>query len=294
MYESGVSPTECKQCGRPRPSLSASTHDGIELNRAGDVDETIRILLFLDYHVPTFQLSSPLAEIVGLRLSALPLCVMAVIKRAKKLNLIKSSTIVCDALFEQIFQSPNIKISDVPTALQPHLKIPPPIEVIHRLRLHVQGSDSETNMDIPVRLPVTQAHQYPIRYPGEVADSRDIDRSYKGRLIEIDQTLEKLGGRFAQTSRDIMILEERIMKLLHRRNMYASFSEAPLAVLKSTLEDKGVDQHEETFLDDFIINENSADFYRQPWAKLAANHYVQNINTSLEAQIRACQSRPLG
>ncbi|MBW00218.1 SWI/SNF-related matrix-associated actin-dependent regulator of chromatin subfamily D member 3, partial [Eschrichtius robustus] len=108
--------------------------DGFQVKRPGDLSVRCTLLLMLDYQPPQFKLDPRLARLLGLHTQSRSAIVQALWQYVKTNRLQDSHDkeyINGDKYFQQIFDCPRLKFSEIPQRLTALLLPPDPIVINH-------------------------------------------------------------------------------------------------------------------------------------------------------------------
>ncbi|KAM4793005.1 SWI/SNF-related matrix-associated actin-dependent regulator of chromatin subfamily D member 3 isoform 6-T8 [Cyanocitta cristata] len=111
--------------------------DGFQVKRPGDVSVRCTLLLMLDYQPPQFKLDPRLARLLGIHTQTRSAIIQALwqyIKTNKLQDSHDKEYINCDKYFQQIFDCPRLKFSEIPQRLTNLLLPPDPIVINHIIR----------------------------------------------------------------------------------------------------------------------------------------------------------------
>ncbi len=127
--------------------------DGIELKRPGNTEMDIRILLVLDNNPPKFKLSRPLACFIGASEETqenIMIVLWEYIKTHRLLDSDDKRFINTDSRLRTIFPEERLEISTIVGKIRKHLAEHDPIEIVHKLKLSADWTETEHVYDISV------------------------------------------------------------------------------------------------------------------------------------------------
>ncbi|XP_031418723.1 SWI/SNF-related matrix-associated actin-dependent regulator of chromatin subfamily D member 3 isoform X2 [Clupea harengus] len=243
--------------------------DGFQVKRPGDVNVHCTLLLMLDYQPPQFKLDPRLARLLGIHTQTRS-CIIQALWQYFKTNKLQDSHekeyINCDKYFQQIFDCPRLKFSEIPQRLTNLLLPPDPIVINHIISVDPNDQKKTACYDIDV----------------EVEDPLKTQMS--GFLLSTanQQEIALLDNKIHETI-------ESINQLKIQRDFMLSFSRDP----KGYIEDWICSQNRDLkLMTDVVGNpeeERKAEFYNQPWSPEAVSRYfyskIQQRRLELEQSL---------
>uniref|UniRef100_A0AAY4DZZ4 DM2 domain-containing protein n=1 Tax=Denticeps clupeoides TaxID=299321 RepID=A0AAY4DZZ4_9TELE len=245
---------------------SAQETDGFQVKRPGEVDVHCTLLLKLDHQPPQFKLDPRLARLLGIHTQTRS-CIIQALWQYVKSNKLQDSHekeyVNCDKYFQQIFDCPRLKFSEVPQRLTNLLLLPDPIVINHIISADANEQKKTACYDIDV----------------EVDDPLKAQMS--GFLLSTanQQEIVLLDNKIHETI-------ESINQLKIQRDFMLSFSRDP----KGYIEDWILSQNRDLKLMTDVVGtpeeERRSEFYCQPWLQEAVGRYfyseVQQRRQELE------------
>lgn len=234
-------------------TTTSSELDGFTVTRPGEGTVKCTILLTLNYQPIQYKLTSKLARLLGVHTATRPDIINTVWQYVKTNRLQdpqEREYINNDKYFQQIFEVPRMKFTEIPHRLQSLLSSPDPI-IIHHL----------INADAPDR-------KRTACYDIEV----DVDSSLKSQLHSFlqssssQQEVNNLDGKIHETV-------EQINAIKLQREFYLGFSHNPQKFINDWLASQSRDLR---VMKDKMGNpesERRAEFYQQPWCHEAVPRY---------------------
>ncbi|XP_072324708.1 SWI/SNF-related matrix-associated actin-dependent regulator of chromatin subfamily D member 3-like [Scyliorhinus torazame] len=227
--------------------------DGFQVKRPGDVSVRCTLLLMLDYQPPQFKLDPRLARLLGIHTQTRSAIVQALwqyIKTNKLQDSHDKEYVSCDKYFQQIFDCPRLKFSEIPQRLTTLLLPPDPIIINHLISVDPNDQKKTACYDIDV----------------------EVDDPLKGQMSSFllstanQQEIAALDNKIHETI-------ESINQLKIQRDFMLSFSKDPKGYIQEWLRSQSRDLK---IMTDVVGNpeeERRADFYQQPWSQEAVNRY---------------------
>ncbi|XP_048196444.1 SWI/SNF-related matrix-associated actin-dependent regulator of chromatin subfamily D member 3 isoform X2 [Perognathus longimembris pacificus] len=129
--------------------------DGFQVKRPGDLSVRCTLLLMLDYQPPQFKLDPRLARLLGLHTQSRSAIVQALWQYVKTNRLQDSHDkeyINGDKYFQQIFDCPRLKFSEIPQRLTGLLLPPDPIVINHVISVDPSDQKKTACYDIDVEV----------------------------------------------------------------------------------------------------------------------------------------------
>ncbi|XP_030402482.1 SWI/SNF-related matrix-associated actin-dependent regulator of chromatin subfamily D member 3 isoform X4 [Gopherus evgoodei] len=129
--------------------------DGFQVKRPGDVSVRCTLLLMLDYQPPQFKLDPRLARLLGIHTQTRSAIIQALwqyIKTNKLQDSHDKEYINCDKYFQQIFDCPRLKFSEIPQRLTNLLLPPDPIVINHIISVDPNDQKKTACYDIDVEV----------------------------------------------------------------------------------------------------------------------------------------------
>ncbi|MEQ2170523.1 SWI SNF, matrix associated, actin dependent regulator of chromatin, subfamily d, member 3, partial [Goodea atripinnis] len=138
----------------PKRKITHET-DGFQVKRPGDVSVRCTLLLMLDYQPPQFKLDLRLARLLGIHTQTRS-CIIQALWQYVKTNKLQDSHdkeyINCDKYFQQIFDCPRLKFSEIPQRLTNLLLPPDPIVINHVISVDPNDQKKTACYDIDVEV----------------------------------------------------------------------------------------------------------------------------------------------
>ncbi|XP_042574427.1 SWI/SNF-related matrix-associated actin-dependent regulator of chromatin subfamily D member 3-like isoform X4 [Cyprinus carpio] len=235
-----------------RTATSQET-DGFQVKRPGDVNVRCTLLLMLDYQPPQFKLDPRLARLLGIHTQTRS-CIIQALWQYVKTNKLQDSHekeyINCDKYFQQIFDGPRLKFSEIPQRLTNLLLPPDPIVINHVISVDPNDQKKTACYDIDV----------------EVDDP--LKSQMNGFLLSTanHQEIASLDNKIHETI-------ESINQLKIQRDFMLSFSRDPKGYIQDWICSQNRDLK---LMTDTVGNpeeERRAEFYNQPWSQEAVSRY---------------------
>uniref|UniRef100_A0A671SX80 SWI/SNF-related matrix-associated actin-dependent regulator of chromatin subfamily D member 3 n=1 Tax=Sinocyclocheilus anshuiensis TaxID=1608454 RepID=A0A671SX80_9TELE len=227
--------------------------DGFQVKRPGDVSVRCTLLLMLDYQPPQFKLDPRLARLLGIHTQTRSSIIQALWQYVKTNKLQDSHDkeyINCDKYFQQIFDCPRLKFSEIPQRLTNLLLPPDPIVINHIISVDPNDQKKTACYDIDV----------------EVEDPLKAQMSSFLLSTANQQEIASLDNKIHETI-------ESISQLKIQRDFMLSFSRDPKSYIQDWLKSQSRDLK---LMTDVVGNpeeERRAEFYHQPWSQEAVSRY---------------------
>uniref|UniRef100_A0A673J5W3 SWI/SNF-related matrix-associated actin-dependent regulator of chromatin subfamily D member 3 n=1 Tax=Sinocyclocheilus rhinocerous TaxID=307959 RepID=A0A673J5W3_9TELE len=227
--------------------------DGFQVKRPGDVNVRCTLLLMLDYQPPQFKLDPRLARLLGIHTQTRSSIIQALWQYVKTNKLQDSHDkefINCDKYFQQIFDCPRLKFSEIPQRLTNLLLPPDPIVINHIISVDPNDQKKTACYDIDV----------------EVEDPLKAQMSSFLLSTANQQEIASLDNKIHETI-------ESINQLKIQRDFMLSFSRDPKSYIQDWLKSQSRDLK---LMTDVVGNpeeERRAEFYHQPWSQEAVSRY---------------------
>uniref|UniRef100_A0A671YHD1 SWI/SNF related BAF chromatin remodeling complex subunit D3b n=1 Tax=Sparus aurata TaxID=8175 RepID=A0A671YHD1_SPAAU len=227
--------------------------DGFQVKRPGDVSVRCTLLLMLDYQPPQFKLDPRLARLLGIHTQTRS-CIIQALWQYIKTNKLQDSHdkeyINCDKYFQQIFDCPRLKFSEIPQRLTNLLLPPDPIVINHVISVDPNDQKKTACYDIDV----------------EVEDPLKSQMSSFLLSTANQQEIASLDNKIHETI-------ESINQLKIQRDFMLSFSRDPKGYIQDWLKSQSRDLK---LMTDVVGNpeeERRAAFYHEPWSQEAVSRY---------------------
>uniref|UniRef100_A0A8C7L6J4 SWI/SNF related BAF chromatin remodeling complex subunit D3b n=1 Tax=Oncorhynchus kisutch TaxID=8019 RepID=A0A8C7L6J4_ONCKI len=227
--------------------------DGFQVKRPGDVSVRCTLLLMLDYQPPQFKLDPRLARLLGIHTQTRS-CIIQALWQYVKTNKLQDSHdkeyINCDKYFQQIFDCPRLKFSEIPQRLTNLLLPPDPIVINHVISVDPNDQKKTACYDIDV----------------EVEDPLKSQMSSFLLSTANQQEIASLDNKIHETI-------ESINQLKIQRDFMLSFSRDPKGYIQDWLKSQSRDLK---LMTDVVGNpeeERRAEFYHEPWSQEAVSRY---------------------
>ncbi|XP_057199063.1 SWI/SNF-related matrix-associated actin-dependent regulator of chromatin subfamily D member 3b isoform X1 [Triplophysa rosa] len=227
--------------------------DGFQVKRPGDVSVRCTLLLMLDYQPPQFKLDPRLARLLGIHTQTRSSIIQALWQYVKTNKLQDSHDkeyINCDKYFQQIFDCPRLKFSEIPQRLTNLLLPPDPIVINHIISVDPNDQKKTACYDIDV----------------EVEDPLKAQMSSFLLSTANQQEIASLDNKIHETI-------ESINQLKIQRDFMLSFSRDPKGYIQDWLKSQSRDLK---LMTDVVGNpeeERRAEFYHEPWSQEAVSRY---------------------
>ncbi|TRY97631.1 hypothetical protein DNTS_035462 [Danionella cerebrum] len=235
--------------------------DGFQVKRPGDVNVRCTLLLMLDYQPPQFKLDPRLARLLGIHTQTRSCIIQALwqyVKTNKLQDPHEKEYINCDKYFQQIFDCPRLKFSEIPQRLTNLLLPPDPIVINHVISVDPNDQKKTACYDIDV----------------EVDDP--LKSQMNGFLLSTanQQEIASLDNKIHETI-------ESINQLKIQRDFMLSFSRDPKGYIQDWICSQNRDLK---LMTDTVGNpeeERRAEFYEQPWSQEAIQQRRQELEQAL-------------
>ncbi|XP_019510905.1 PREDICTED: SWI/SNF-related matrix-associated actin-dependent regulator of chromatin subfamily D member 3 [Hipposideros armiger] len=243
--------------------------DGFQVKRPGDLSVRCTLLLMLDYQPPQFKLDPRLARLLGLHTQSRSAIVQALWQYVKTNRLQDSHDkeyINGDKYFQQIFDCPRLKFSEIPQRLTALLLPPDPIVINHVISVDPSDQKKTACYDIDV----------------------EVEEPLKGQMSSFllstanQQEISALDSKIHETI-------ESINQLKIQRDFMLSFSRDPKGYIQDLLRSQSRDLKVMTDVAGNPEEERRAEFYHQPWSQEAVSRYfyckIQQRRQELEQSL---------
>ncbi|XP_033021430.1 SWI/SNF-related matrix-associated actin-dependent regulator of chromatin subfamily D member 3 isoform X2 [Lacerta agilis] len=243
--------------------------DGFQVKRPGDVTVRCTLLLMLDYQPPQFKLDPRLARLLGIHTQTRSAIIQALwqyIKTNKLQDSHDKEYINCDKYFQQIFDCPRLKFSEIPQRLTNLLLPPDPIVINHIISVDPNDQKKTACYDIDV----------------------EVEDPLKGQMSSF---LLSTANQQEITALDNKIHEtiESINQLKIQRDFMLSFSKDPKGYIQDLLRSQSRDLKVMTDVVGNPEEERRAEFYHEPWSQEAVSRYfyckIQQRRQELEQSL---------
>ncbi|XP_061111908.1 SWI/SNF-related matrix-associated actin-dependent regulator of chromatin subfamily D member 3-like isoform X1 [Conger conger] len=227
--------------------------DGFQVKRPGDVSVRCTLLLMLDYQPPQFKLDPRLARLLGIHTQTRSAIIQALwqyVKTNKLQDAHDKEYINCDKYFQQIFDCPRLKFSEIPQRLTNLLLPPDPIVINHVISVDPNDQKKTACYDIDV----------------------EVEDPLKGQMSSFllstanQQEIASLDNKIHETI-------ESINQLKIQRDFMLSFSKDPKGYIQDWLKSQTRDLKMMTDMVGNPEEERRAEFYHQPWSQEAVSRY---------------------
>ncbi|KAG5851108.1 SWI/SNF-related matrix-associated actin-dependent regulator of chromatin subfamily D member 3 isoform X1 [Anguilla anguilla] len=227
--------------------------DGFQVKRPGDVSVRCTLLLMLDYQPPQFKLDPRLARLLGIHTQTRSAIIQALwqyVKTNKLQDAHDKEYINCDKYFQQIFDCPRLKFSEIPQRLTSLLLPPDPIVINHVISVDPNDQKKTACYDIDV----------------EVEDPLKSQMSSFLLSTANQQEIASLDNKIHETI-------ESINQLKIQRDFMLSFSKDPKGYIQDWLKSQSRDLKVMTDVVGNPEEERRAEFYHEPWSQEAVSRY---------------------
>uniref|UniRef100_A0A8C4QZS7 SWI/SNF related BAF chromatin remodeling complex subunit D1 n=1 Tax=Eptatretus burgeri TaxID=7764 RepID=A0A8C4QZS7_EPTBU len=234
--------------------------DGFQVKRPGDVSVRCKVLLMLDYQPPQFKLNSHLARLLGIHTQTRPAIIQALwqyIKSHRLQDPHEREYINCDQYFQQIFDCPRMKFSEIPQRLHGLLMPPDPIVINHTIGVDPNDQKKTACYDVDVEvdeLLKTQMNSFLLSTASQ-------------------QEIASLDNKIHETI-------ETINQLKIQREFMLGFAHDPQSFINDWLQSQSRDLKTMTDVLGNPEEERRAEFYFQPWSQEAVCRYFYSKVTS--------------
>nr|XP_033788646.1 SWI/SNF-related matrix-associated actin-dependent regulator of chromatin subfamily D member 3 isoform X1 [Geotrypetes seraphini] len=243
--------------------------DGFQVKRPGDVSVRCTLLLMLDYQPPQFKLDPRLARLLGIHTQTRSSIIQALwqyIKSNKLQDPHDKEFINSDKYFQQIFDCPRLKFSEIPQRLTNLLLPPDPIVINHVISVDPNDQKKTACYDIDV----------------------EVEDPLKGQMSSF---LLSTANQQEITALDNKIHEtiESINQLKIQRDFMLSFSRDPKGYIQDWLRSQSRDLKVMTDVVGSPEEERRAEFYHESWSQEAVSRYfyykIQQRRQELEQSL---------
>jgi len=128
--------------------------DGFEIKRLGNVETSVKVLLWPDHKPSQFKLSPQLSKLLNLHTDTRFRIIMGLwqyIKTNKLQSTEDRKTIINNPPLKEIFGLDKMEFSQIPTLLNTHLGPPDPLEIDFTIKLSGEPQESEHAYDIYIQ-----------------------------------------------------------------------------------------------------------------------------------------------
>ncbi|XP_005040480.1 PREDICTED: SWI/SNF-related matrix-associated actin-dependent regulator of chromatin subfamily D member 3 isoform X5 [Ficedula albicollis] len=272
--------------------------DGFQVKRPGDVSVRCTLLLMLDYQPPQFKLDPRLARLLGIHTQTRSAIIQALwqyIKTNKLQDSHDKEYINCDKYFQQIFDCPRLKFSEIPQRLTNLLLPPDPIVINHIISLH--QLPLVLSLGTTEKILALSSLNPPFKFCVDPNDQKktacyDIDVEVEDPLKgQMSSFLLSTANQQEITALDNKIHEtiESINQLKIQRDFMLSFSKDPKGYIQDLLRSQSRDLKVMTDVVGNPEEERRAEFYHEPWSQEAVSRYfyckIQQRRQELEQSL---------
>lgn len=250
-------------------SSNTTETDGFQVKRPGSENVKCTLLLLLDHQPPQYKLDPRLARLLGVHTQTRPVIINALwqyIKTHKLQDSHEREFINNDKYFQQIFEVPRMKFSEIPQRLHPLLHAPDPIVIHHVITVDTADQKKTACYDIDVEVDDTLKDQM------------------KSFLLSTasQQEIAMLDNKIHETV-------ETINSLKVQREFMLGFARDPQQFISQWLVSQTSDLKTMTDVVGNKEEERRVEFFHQPWAQEAVRRYfyskVQQRRAELEQAI---------
>lgn len=238
-------------------SGSGKEVDCFEIKRTGSAEVKVKVTVHLDQVPPKFELSQPLARLLGVKADTKPNVIAALWQYIKKNRCQlrnEPHTINCDENLKQVFgNEEKIEFSKLASKLQEHLLPEPPVSFDYTVKVGGTSPTSPDVYDLQIDAP-TSAEAY----------EEFIANSNKDKTIE-------------QCEKEIAVLANRVGEHKRRRAFFLGFSHSPVDFINSLIASQARDLKvlKSSDAQGQAILGGRTEFYKLPWAQDAVVKYLQ-------------------
>ncbi|KAM4029076.1 SWI/SNF-related matrix-associated actin-dependent regulator of chromatin subfamily D member 3 isoform 1-T1 [Anomaloglossus baeobatrachus] len=250
---------------------STQETDGFQVKRPGDVSVRCTLLLMLDYQPPQFKLDPRLARLLGIHTQTRAVIIQALwqyIKTNKLQDCHDKEYISGDKYFQQIFDCPRLKFSEIPQRLTNLLLPPDPIVINHIISVDPTDQKKTACYDIDVEVEDPLKGQMS-SFLLSTANQQEI--SALDNKVTIHETIESIN------------------QLKIQRDFMLNFSRDPKGYIQDWLLSQSRDLKIMTDVVGNPEHERRADFYQEPWSQEAVSRYfyckIQQRRQELEQSL---------
>ncbi|XP_036791278.1 SWI/SNF-related matrix-associated actin-dependent regulator of chromatin subfamily D member 3 isoform X2 [Oncorhynchus mykiss] len=246
--------------------------DGFQVKRPGDVSVRCTLLLMLDYQPPQFKLDPRLARLLGIHTQTRS-CIIQALWQYVKTNKLQDSHdkeyINCDKYFQQIFDCPRLKFSEIPQRLTNLLLPPDPIVINHVISVDPNDQKKTACYDIDVEV------EDPLK---SQMSSFLLSTANQQEIASLDNKVGQPHRKDSQSQLPKMTLKihetiESINQLKIQRDFMLSFSRDPKGYIQDWLKSQSRDLKMMTDVVGNPEEERRAAFYHEPWSQEAVSRY---------------------
>ncbi|KAG7575522.1 SWIB/MDM2 domain superfamily [Arabidopsis thaliana x Arabidopsis arenosa] len=234
---------------------SPAPQEGFEIKRIGCQEFAAKILLEMNYVPEKFKTSPALMQVLGIEVDTRPRIIAAIwhyVKARKLQNANDPSFFNCDAALHRVFGEEKMKFTMLSHKISQHLSPPPPISLVHKIKLSGNNPTISACYDVLVDIPL----------PVQRELSNLLANAEKNK--EIEACDEAICGALRK------IHEHR-----RRRAFFLGFSQSPVEFTNALIESQTKDLK--------LVGgearrnaekEGRSEFFNQPWVEDAAIRYL--------------------
>nr|BAC43616.1 unknown protein [Arabidopsis thaliana] len=229
--------------------------EGFEIKRIGCQEFAAIILLEMNYVPEKFKTSPALMQVLGIEVDTRPRIIAAIwhyVKVRKLQNPNDPSFFNCDAALHSVFGEEKMKFTMLSHKISQHLSPPPPIQLVHKIKLSGNNPAISACYDVLVDIPA----------PVQTELSNLLANPEKNK--EIEACDEAICGAIRK------IHEHR-----RRRAFFLGFSQSPVEFTNALMESQTKDL--KLVAGEASRNaekEGRSEFFNQPWVEDAAIRYL--------------------
>lgn len=227
--------------------------DGFTVTRPGEDSVKCTLILSLNYQPPQFKLSSKLAKLLGIHTTTKVDIINGIwqyIKNNRLQDPQEREFINNDKYFQQIFEVPRMKFTEIPRRLAPLLLAPDPIVIHHLINADAPEGKRTACYDIDVEI------DDPVRGP---MHSFLMSTSSQQEITSLDNKIHET--------------VDQINAIKLQREFYLGFAHNPQKFINDWLASQSRDLK---IMKDKVGNpevERRANYYEQPWCDEAVPRY---------------------
>ncbi|XP_057972348.1 SWI/SNF complex component SNF12 homolog isoform X2 [Malania oleifera] len=234
---------------------SSALHEGFEVKRKGDKEFTAMVRLEMNYMPEKLKLSPVLVDVLGIDVDTRPRIIAALwhyVKVKKLQDPSDPSIFVCDPPLRKVFGEEKMKFAVVSQKISQHLSPPPPIHLVHKIKLSGNCPAGTTCYDVLVDVPF------------QLEKEMSAFLANTGRHAEIDAYDDTITASI-----------KKIHEHCRRRAFFLGFSQSPVEFINALIASQSRDL--KLAAGDASRNsekEHRSDFYNQSWFEDAVVHYL--------------------
>jgi len=265
--------------------------DGIELKRVGNVEEQLRVLLYVDHIPAKFNMSSELSEFMGAKEESQENIIRALwfyIKKYRLQDPDERKFINNDEALYKIFKEERTELSSIFSKIRKHLSEAQPVELIHNLKLTPNWTETEHIYDIAVELEdpiqLELVNFFMEQKTSPIFSENCLTNSVRYLRAEPSMEIPKnpLEEEINEINTQMQSLKKDLLKHVNRRAFAMEFMQNPKESIEQVLADQErclqvlrTPSKYDEINQDVSTDTQSSEFYKNSWTKDLVERYIE-------------------